>query len=78
MYISVCACCDKLRAFPMKVRPTTRAITRTYIQPKATTVKGHVRYEAKLVLEDGSEKTCTRDSMKDAVRCVKKHAGIKP
>jgi hypothetical protein len=32
---------------------------------------------AKIVLEDGSEFDCTRDSMKDAVSDARKRAGIK-
>lgn len=66
----------------MKVRSPTRALTKTYVRPK--TVEGHflhgrelTRYVAKIVLEDGSEFDCTRDSMKDAVSDARKRAGIK-
>ena len=39
--------------------------------------RGPSRYVAKIVLEDGSEFDCTRDSMKDAVSDARKRAGIK-
>jgi hypothetical protein len=69
----------------MKVRSPTRALTKTYVRPKTVrdgTVKDGQksqtrRYEAKLVLDDGSELDCTRGSMREAMNCVRKRAGIK-
>ena len=75
----------------MKVRSPTHALTKTYVHPKTVagdrsgrgpsgrgpSGRGPSRYVAKIVLEDGSEFDCTRDSMKDAVSDARKRAGIK-
>ena len=64
----------------MKVRSPTRALTKTYLRPKTVGNSQRSqtrRYQAKLVLDDGSEIDCTRDSAKEAVKCARKRAGIR-
>jgi hypothetical protein len=61
----------------MKLRAPTRALARIYVRA-VTGAQGKTRYEARIYVPGtGIDYTCVRDDSRQAVRCVRKKAGIR-